>query len=409
VVGCALFVLYKGMNVPDFVRPINLLLWPMLLIAASVYALPFSKLIPEQWHFFIPWLPLGISAVLFLVVGFFNFSRILFAGLISLSIWTFLKLDFANVHYAQLALVLMSLNMLLIAFYRERGTYSITGLLRIALIFCQPGILAVAYVFKADEFHQLIAWPHIEVLSYTVSIPALAVFSLCFLYLLIKLFVQNMLIDAYLLISLVFSGWLLIEPPISEIHLSLLVSLNQLLLVMALFKRSLSMAYIDELTGLPGRRALNERMVKLKKNYTAAMLDIDFFKKFNDTYGHDVGDQVLRMVAQKIRLVKGGTAYRYGGEEFCVLFPTTDIDVAEQYLEQVRLSVEQASMKVRSKKRAKNNKKGSLLRGKGGSGESVSVTISGGIAVTRTKTNPLKAADIALYRAKEQGRNQICK
>jgi len=232
---------------------------------------------------------------------------------------------------------------------------------------------------------------------------------LCFIYLLVKLFIQNMLIDAYLLISLVFSGWLLLEPPANEIHLSLLVSLNQLLLVMALFKRSLSMAYIDELTGLPGRRALNERMVKLGKNYTAAMLDIDFFKKFNDTYGHDVGDQVLRMVAQKIRLVKGGTAYRYGGEEFCVLFPSTDIDMAEQYLEQVRISVEQASMKVRSKKRAKSNKKGSLLRGKGGDGESVSVTISGGIAATRTKTSPLKAADIALYKAKDQGRNQICK
>jgi len=381
----------------------------MVLIAATVYALPFSQLIPQQWHFLIPWLPLAISAILFLVVGFFNFSRILFAGLVSLSIWTFLKLDFANVHYSQLALVLMSLNMLLIAFYKERGTYSITGLFRIALIFCQPGILAVAYVFKSDEFHQLITWPHIEILHFTVSIPALAVFSLCFIYLLVKLFIQNMLIDAYLLISLVFSGWLLLEPPANEIHLSLLVSLNQLLLVMALFKRSLSMAYIDELTGLPGRRALNERMVKLGKNYTAAMLDIDFFKKFNDTYGHDVGDQVLRMVAQKIRLVKGGTAYRYGGEEFCVLFPSTDIDMAEQYLEQVRISVEQASMKVRSKKRAKSNKKGSLLRGKGGDGESVSVTISGGIAATRTKTSPLKAADIALYKAKDQGRNQICK
>lgn len=394
---------------PDFVRPINLLLLPMLLIAAAVYALPFSAAIPEQWLYFIPWLPLGFSGVLFLVVGFFNFSRILFAGLVSLSVWTFLKLDFANVHYTQLALVLMSVNMLLIAFYHERGTYSITGLFRIALIFCQPGILAVAYVFTAHEFHQLITWPYIDIKGLTVSIPAAAIFSLCFIYLLVKLFVQNLLIDAYLLISLVFSAWLLIEPPRNEIHLSLLVSLNQLLLVMALFKRSLSMAYIDELTGLPGRRALNERMVKLGKNYTAAMLDIDFFKKFNDTYGHDVGDQVLRMVAQKIRQVKGGTAYRYGGEEFCVLFPSTDLDMAQEYLEQVRISVEQATMKVRSKKRAKNNKKGRGLRGKGGSGESVSVTISGGLAVARTKTNPLKAADVALYRAKDQGRNQICK
>ena len=393
----------------DFLRPFNLLLLPIVFIGVAIYSLPFSSLIPQQWNFFIPWLPLGISGFLFLIVGFFNFSRILFAGLVSLSVWTFLKLDFASPHYTQLALVLMSLNMLLIAFYRERGTYSITGLFRIAFIFCQPGILAVAYVFKANEFHQLINWPHIAIQDLTISIPALAIFSVCFIYLLVKLFVQTLLIDAYLLISLVFSAWLLIDPPANETQLSLLVSLNQLLLVMALFKRSLSMAYIDELTEIPGRRALNERMVKLGKNYTAAMLDIDFFKKFNDTHGHDVGDQVLRMVAQKIRQVKGGTAYRYGGEEFCILFPTTDTEMAEQALEEVRISVEQAKMKVRSKKRAKNNKKGRSSRGLGGAGAEVSVTISGGVATTRTKTSPLKAADIALYKAKEQGRNQICR
>ncbi len=393
----------------DFLRPFNLLLLPIVFIGVAIYSLPYSSLIPQQWDFFIPWLPLGISGFLFLIVGFFNFSRILFAGLVSLSVWTFLKLDFANPHYTQLALVLMSLNMLLIAFYRERGTYSITGLFRIAFIFCQPGILAVAYVFKANEFHQLINWPHIAIQDLTISIPALAIFSVCFIYLLVKLFIQTLLIDAYLLISLVFSAWLLIDPPASETQLSLLVSLNQLLLVMALFKRSLSMAYIDELTEIPGRRALNERMVKLGKNYTAAMLDIDFFKKFNDTHGHDVGDQVLRMVAQKIRQVKGGTAYRYGGEEFCILFPTTDTEMAEQALEEVRISVEQAKMKVRSKKRTKNNKKGRSSRGLGGAGAEVSVTISGGVATTRTKTSPLKAADIALYKAKEQGRNQICR
>lgn len=392
----------------DFIRPFNLLLLPILLIVAAVYSLPFVSLIPQQLAFFIPWLPLAISGILFLVVGFFNFSRILFAGLVSLSIWTFLKLDFANPHYLQLAIVIMSLNLLLIAFYKERGTYSITGLFRIAFIFIQPGLLALAYVFKADEFHQLISWPHVAIQGFNISIPAIAVFSVCFLYLLVKLFVQTLLIDAYLLITLVFSGWLLLMPPANEIQLSLLVSLNQLLLVMALFKRTLSMAYIDELTGLPGRRALNERMVKLGKNYTAAMLDIDFFKKFNDTHGHDVGDQVLRMVAQKIKQVKGGTAYRYGGEEFCVLFPTTDIELATESLEQVRQSVEDAQMKIRSKKRTKSNKKGRNARGAGGSGEQVSVTISGGIAATRTKTNPLKAADIALYQAKKQGRNQIC-
>lgn len=165
---------------------------------------------------------------------------------------------------------------------------------------------------------------------------------------------------------------------------------------------------MDELTGLPGRRALNERMVQLGKNYTAAMLDIDFFKKFNDTYGHDVGDQVLRLVASRIGQVQGGTAYRYGGEEFCILFPHTDINKAFESLEKVRISVENSSLTLRSNQRSKDDKKGRSQRGQGGKGQSVSVTISGGVAVALTRECTLKSADKALYKAKDAGRNQIC-
>ena len=58
------------------------------------------------------------------------------------------------------------------------------------------------------------------------------------------------------------------------------------------------MAFRDELTGLPGRRALNERLQRLPRQYVLAMTDVDHFKKFNDTHGHDVGDEVLKLVAQ---------------------------------------------------------------------------------------------------------------
>lgn len=81
------------------------------------------------------------------------------------------------------------------------------------------------------------------------------------------------------------------------------------------------MAYQDELTSLPGRRALKEYLLKLGSEYTIAMFDIDHFKKFNDTHGHDVGDQVLRMVASKLATVSGrGKSFRYGGEEFTLVF-----------------------------------------------------------------------------------------
>ncbi|OUS15782.1 hypothetical protein A9Q97_02805, partial [Rhodospirillales bacterium 47_12_T64] len=72
------------------------------------------------------------------------------------------------------------------------------------------------------------------------------------------------------------------------------ISLASLLLVLGLFQESHRMAFLDELTGIPGRRALLADMKKLGRRYSLAMVDIDFFKKFNDTHGHDVGDQVLR-------------------------------------------------------------------------------------------------------------------
>jgi GGDEF domain-containing protein len=90
----------------------------------------------------------------------------------------------------------------------------------------------------------------------------------------------------------------------------------------SIMRSSHDMAYRDELTGLLGRMALNERLVGMGRRYCLAMLDVDHFKKFNDTHGHDVGDEVLKLVASRIsRVGGGGTAFRYGGEEFCVVFP----------------------------------------------------------------------------------------
>ena len=73
-----------------------------------------------------------------------------------------------------------------------------------------------------------------------------------------------------------------------------------LILGAALLQTSYAMAYHDELTGLAGRRAFNEALLRLRSDYVIAMIDVDHFKQFNDTYGHEVGDQVLRMVASHI-------------------------------------------------------------------------------------------------------------
>src|SRR5690606_32813266 len=99
-----------------------------------------------------------------------------------------------------------------------------------------------------------------------------------------------------------------------------------LIFLVALLQTSWRMAFLDELTGLPGRRALEERLLKLGDDYAIAMVDVDHFKRFNDTWGHVAGDEVLRMVASRLGAVEGGgRAYRYGGEEFTIVFPGCEV------------------------------------------------------------------------------------
>jgi predicted signal transduction protein with EAL and GGDEF domain len=93
--------------------------------------------------------------------------------------------------------------------------------------------------------------------------------------------------------------WMLPQTFILPFTLNIMCSQVMLMIAAAVAHEAYQMAFRDELTGLPGRRALNERMQRLGRNYVMAMSDVDHFKKFNDTHGHDVGDQVLRLVASR--------------------------------------------------------------------------------------------------------------
>jgi GGDEF domain-containing protein len=116
--------------------------------------------------------------------------------------------------------------------------------------------------------------------------------------------------------------WMLPNTFILPYVLNVMSSQIMWILVVAVAHEAYQMAFRDELTGLPGRRALNERLQRLGRTYVIAMADVDHFKKFNDTHGHDVGDQVLRLVASQLRQIGGGgKAYRYGSEEFTLVFP----------------------------------------------------------------------------------------
>lgn len=184
--------------------------------------------------------------------------------------------------------------------------------------------------------------------------------------------------------------------------------------IVALLQESHRLAFRDELTGLPGRRALEERLRTLGARYALAMVDVDHFKKFNDTHGHDVGDQVLKLVAGRLAQIDGGgIAYRYGGEEFCVLFPDSDLRSATRHLEAMRSSIERYKMAVRGEDRPRNPEDTSSLRINKPAQKTLSVTVSIGVAepgdALRTPARVLKAADEALYRAKQAGRNRVSK
>jgi diguanylate cyclase (GGDEF)-like protein len=186
-----------------------------------------------------------------------------------------------------------------------------------------------------------------------------------------------------------------------------------LCLVYGLLRSSHAMAYRDDLTGLLGRRALNERMKSLGRRYSIAMLDVDHFKKFNDRHGHDVGDQVLKLVASRIKAVGGGTAYRYGGEEFCIVFPRKTAQECLGQLDLLRQSIADYQMSLRdSKLRPKKQQLGSEKRGatRVATGH-VSVTISSGVAERSEESSDaravIKVADQNLYRAKKAGRNRV--
>ena len=184
------------------------------------------------------------------------------------------------------------------------------------------------------------------------------------------------------------------------------------ILVISLLEESHRLAFRDTLTGLPGRRALEERLRSLRSRYTIAMIDVDHFKKFNDTHGHDIGDQVLKLVGARLAEVGGGgRAYRYGGEEFSVLFPDTELEDAMLYLEAIRISIEGYRMAVRAPDRPKSAEDGTKRRGAGNPEKHLSVTVSIGASSAgerlRSPAQVLRAADEALYRAKQGGRNRV--
>ena len=246
---------------------------------------------------------------------------------------------------------------------------------------------------------------------YLLSQWAVSLFAVTTLLGLIILWFRATLADACLVIITATIAAMLAL--FSESSISVLsCTLGLVLILFTVLFNSYSMAFIDELTGLPGRRALENTLRSAGRHYTLGMVDIDHFKKFNDTYGHDVGDQVLKMVASQMKqAARGATVFRYGGEEFTIVFKKMDEVRAIEIAEKVRTTIAAYPMRIRDKNRPGNEKQGRQLRnGSGRSDDTTEVTISIGLCEKNREHKDsqavIKQADEALYLAKQQGRNR---
>ncbi len=179
--------------------------------------------------------------------------------------------------------------------------------------------------------------------------------------------------------------------------------------VAAILFASYRMAFVDGLAGLPNRRALDEELARLSGDFALAMVDVDHFKKFNDQHGHAAGDRALKAVADQLKTTRGASAFRYGGEEFCLLFTGARVGQASDACDDLRQRIAAMRVSIRSNVDRKTAKTAKTSKRRDSSEVKVSVSI--GLAERseslRSATEVLKAADKALYSAKAKGRNRV--
>lgn len=389
---------------------------PTVLFGFAFFAATNFAKLPADAQVLVSYLPYASLLLIAFVAGAFNRGRSLITAVFALLLLSADQYDKEVPFIDALALALIPLNLAILAFLPERGTLTSPGMIRITLIVAQIAAVSFAADQYAEWIQTYLFFEWLPVWSNWLNPSQPAVF-VALISLLLTLFAS------YRSLSPITHS--LFASSIGIVALSMLdlsidtsnafLTTIALLLAIGLMRDYYNMAYRDELTALPQRRALNESMTALGGKYSIAMLDVDHFKKFNDTHGHDVGDQVLQMVAGQIRKVQGGgKAYRYGGEEFTVVFQGKTVDDAGYYLDQVRKNIEGYEMVIREKERPqaedkqskKERKKGSFRKAE----KRVSVTISIGVAERSKGEQPedvLKRADEALYRAKKSGRNQI--
>lgn len=429
----------------------------LLLAACVVFQGAFGSIPPAAVHFYF----YSVFAAGIVLAWRFHSSRILFALLTlflaqrALEFFSSGRTAAAGPGRIALEAVafLLPLNFIAFSVFRERGLVFPAIMPRMALLFfesvfvaiiCRPGEL-MGPAFLHSRFLGRLHWTPLPALALLAFVAAFAV-------LVTRLVLYRKPTESGLLWALLATFLSFQVGAVGPAATAYLATAG-LILVSSIIENTYFLAYHDELTSLPARRAFNDALLRLEEPYAVAVVDIDHFKKFNDTYGHETGDQVLRLVAAKLAGVTGGgRAYRVGGEEFSILFAGKSAKEAMPHLELLRSVIEVATFRVRGGQERRGRARAQDLQRQDARSEEgqaqdfrshdrrsierrarprrppaprkkasasisepgnqpISVTVSIGAAEPtarlRSVEQVIQAADQALYRAKQSGRNRV--
>jgi len=403
-----------------FSRSALTLITPYTLLIIGYFSLSFFNALSADQQVTLRLVPYSLFVVSAAISLYFGRNRIFYLSLLmALLHWALTSYyPYIDViQQAQLLLVLgvlAPLNLAILSLFRDRGLTLLQSYLMASALGLQLALVVEVmngdlspWLLHFEQLFTMLSWP----VEWSLDMPKPVLLSLLLSGLIIMTriaFIMTPLNNA-LMVVLVAMGLAFYFADASNTVVMLFV-VSGLVALLSLLQHSYDMAYRDELTGLLGRRALNERLLRLGGRYCLVMVDVDHFKKFNDTHGHDVGDQVLKMLAGQLEKTTGGArAYRYGGEEFTLVFEDKSVEQVEPHLEDLRVRVADYPMKIRGTNRPDDSKKGEKQRNRAAVNGPLKVTISLGAALRsdkfKTPSLVMEAADKALYKAKNAGRN----
>jgi diguanylate cyclase (GGDEF)-like protein len=371
--------------------------------------------------FVLPYLPFFLLLAGCGIAYYFNSIRLVLMGLflglvygyatVPIRLGEFLTLRLVGPAYynSQVLLpVLLPLTILGLHFTADTGLFTSDGLLKVWILLVELILLALLFPYVEEFVYRILGQiPQQRVLDGQLNLPFLSGGLTLLAYFVMWVCSEKNYYSNYLV--LIF--WFTITAVLSfdagirwfrgsfPLHHALFFTGSAVLYDVKVLNLAWGKAYRDQLTQIPGRMALDECLARLKGTYSICMIDIDKFKDFNDTFGHDAGDKVLKQVAELVQSRTSGRAFRFGGEEFTVVYNGRLTEDVEDELKQLRKTISDNKVKV-----TKKSNRATKVHEK-------RVTISLGLADSDGNgENPeevLNAADEALFKAKDEGRNQL--